>query len=477
MKQGRKGMIRKIITAAASVFLALVMVIYLPAMVLAGEYDIGDGVIQITATGTAENPGHNISINDTPVYEEDGQTPLNDPSPVITGTSDTNTVAITATANTTAVVTFRDVNIQANNTYPVAVSAGGGGNVVIELDGENTLQSTSSHAGLQMNNGTLTIQDANAVRGSLTATGGNGGSGIGSEQYANSTCMTNINITGGTVTAIGGNNAAGIGGGRSAYGQVDVTISGGIVTATGGENGAGIGKGGSSSGINNITISGGKITATGGNNAAAIGGGASGSPTTTIEITGGFVTANGGENAEGIGNGCCLNGSSNLQITGGTVNADGNIVFTDGTVDPTLQTRPANAVVAAATDGVSTGNVQSASAGDFDVFTEQLNAQIESYIQKLQALIASGSADVLQAVMQAGFTLNLGNHTMLDARTCALLGQVLDMGVPVRIDFTHGGVGYRTTIPTDRKGSLTVLASDGLCTIEELTAAFETKAP
>ncbi len=29
---------------------------------------------------------------------------------------------------------------------------------------------------------------------------------------------------------------------------------------------------------------------------------------------------------------------------------------------------------------------------------------------------------------------------MLDAETCALLGEVLDMGVPVRIDFIHGGV-------------------------------------
>ena len=55
--------------------------------------------------------------------------------------------------------------------------------------------------------GTLTIQDRNDKAGSLTATGGMGGAGIGgsavsSDHYNNGT--ENITITGGKITATGG---------------------------------------------------------------------------------------------------------------------------------------------------------------------------------------------------------------------------------------------------------------------------------
>ncbi|MEE3362580.1 MAG: YDG domain-containing protein, partial [Anaerovoracaceae bacterium] len=83
-----------------------------------------------------------------------------------------------------------------------------------------------------------------------------------------------VNISGGTVTATGGTTGAGIGGGTSSGGTT--TITGGQVTATGNGGGAGIGgrnhgKGGTT------TITGGQVTATGNEGGPGIGAGKSGS--------------------------------------------------------------------------------------------------------------------------------------------------------------------------------------------------------
>lgn len=119
--------------------------------------------------------------------------------------------------------------------------------------------------------------------GTVTATGGNCGAGIGagwSEEGVPVRCG-NITINGGTVTATTGNYGAGIGSGLS-YSETstcgNITITGGTVTATGGYYGAGIGSGTAyetSSGCGDITISGGTVTAKSGNFAAAIGTGVS----------------------------------------------------------------------------------------------------------------------------------------------------------------------------------------------------------
>lgn len=106
--------------------------------------------------------------------------------------------------------------------------------------------------------------------GTVTATGGNYGAGIGSG--CNSSCGK-ITISGGTVTAIGGFLAAGIGSGKGRSTTCgDIEISGGTVTATSDDSGAGIGAGYLSS-CGNISISGGTVTAMGGDSAAAIGSG------------------------------------------------------------------------------------------------------------------------------------------------------------------------------------------------------------
>ena len=86
----------------------------------------------------------------------------------------------------------------------------------------------------------------------MTATGGEGGAGIGSGNYYSS-CGA-ITITGGIVTATGGKLVAGIGSGTSYSSCGDITITGGIVTATGGDNGAGIGSGYFESSCGAITI-------------------------------------------------------------------------------------------------------------------------------------------------------------------------------------------------------------------------------
>ena len=173
--------------------------------------------------------------------------------------------------------------------------------------------------------GTLTLKDDNQEAGSLTATGGDWGAGIGNGgHYCNSDNRSgeNITITGGTVNATGGWGGAGIGGGyygNGYYGNGEnIKITDGTVNATGGWGGAGIGGGGGGGGAGgngkNITIIGGTVTAGGGYRGAGIGGGISGSGE-DITITGGTVNADGGDNGAGIGGGATGSGS-NVTVSG-----------------------------------------------------------------------------------------------------------------------------------------------------------------
>ena len=145
---------------------------------------------------------------------------------------------------------------------------------------------------------TLTIVGS----GTVTATGGPYGAGIGSGQGRFTTCG-DIEISGGTVTATGGNYGAGIGSGHdSSCGKI--TISGGTVTAIGGFLAAGIGSGqGRSTTCGDIEISGGTVTATSDDSGAAIGSGGYYSSCGNISISGGTVTAMGGDAAAAIGSG------------------------------------------------------------------------------------------------------------------------------------------------------------------------------
>ena len=231
-------------------------------------------------------------------------------------------------------LTLKDVKIDVSGTGKydrwgnsekgkAALSVQGKGNVEIELDGKNELKSGVYRAGLEKTStGTLTLKDDNQKddnqkAGSLTATGGKYGAGIGGGEGGNG---EDITIAGGTVNAASGDGAdidggAGIGGGEYGNGE-DITITGGTVTATGGTAGAGIGGGGDDGFYGNgenITITGGTVNAKGGVFGAGIGGGYGGVGK-NITITGGTVNASGCAGA-GIGGG--INGSgSNVTVSG-----------------------------------------------------------------------------------------------------------------------------------------------------------------
>ena len=247
-------------------------------------------------------------------------------------------------ANKVLNLTLKDVKIDVSNTGrenhagKAALSVQGEGNVEIELDGKNELKSGYYRAGLEKNTsaGTLTLKDnKEAGSGSLNAEGGALSAGIGGSynDYSANNGTKNIIITGSTVTATGGDGGAGIGGGNGGAAE-NITITGSTVTATGGGSvlgfgGAGIGGGGdgrnSDSNGKNITITGSTVTAKGGNGSAGIGGGVAGIGE-AITITGSTVTATGGIGAAGIGGGCGGdNGNGvNITITGSRVTATGN---------------------------------------------------------------------------------------------------------------------------------------------------------
>ena len=234
-----------------------------------------------------------------------------------------NIITVINNAATALKLTLKDVKIDVSDTGSyddgvdgkAALSVQGKGNVEIELDGENELKSGVQRAGLEKNTststGTLTLKDdKEAGSGSLTATGGDYGAGIGGGYKGNG---KNITIKGGTVNATGGDNGgAGIGGGDYGSGE-DITITGGTVNAAGGLDGAGIGGGWKGSG-KNITIKGGTVNAAGGNGGSGIGGGDYGSGE-DITIKGGTVNAAGGYGGAGIGGGYEGSGS-NVTVSG-----------------------------------------------------------------------------------------------------------------------------------------------------------------
>ena len=245
-------------------------------------------------------------------------------------------------ADTVLNLTLKDVKIDVSDTgsYWVegkaALSVQGKGNVEIELDGNNELKSGVQRAGLEKNTststGTLTLKDdKEAGSGSLKATGGKYGAGIGGGNYGSG---ENITITGGRVNATGGWGSAGIGGGNYGSGNYgsgkNITIKGGTVTAKGGDCGAGIGGGNGGIG-ENIKITDGTVNATGGWGGAGIGGGDGGyggyGNGKNITITDGTVTATGGIHGAGIGG-----GDSGI---GGGVNASGSNVTVSGAAQVT----------------------------------------------------------------------------------------------------------------------------------------------
>ena len=221
-----------------STLLALLLLTGVPVSALAAEWDISKGDITVNAGSGGQT------------VTQGGGAAVVDSAPVITGSSQDNTLTINAEKDQTASVTLSGVNIDVSGKGKAAVSTTGEGNVSIELDGDSTLKSGEKHAGLEKNNGgSLTIADQDE-NGKLTAEGGKYGAGIGG---GNQRDGSNIIISGGEVKATGGVNGAGIGGGLQDKGK-DITVSGAAkLKVQGGVEddvdgaGAGIGDGGSRS--------------------------------------------------------------------------------------------------------------------------------------------------------------------------------------------------------------------------------------
>ena len=331
-----------------STLLALLLFAGVPAAALAAEWDIGNGDITVNAGSGGQT------------VTQGGGAAVEDNDPIITGSSQENTVTINAEKDQTANVTLSDVYIDVSGKSEAAVTTTGDGNVSIELDGESTLKGGYKHAGLEKNNvGSLTIGDTDKD-GKLTAKGGQYGAGIGGGYNGNG---SDISITSGEVNATGGTSGAGIGGGYNGNGS-DITITDGEVNATGGKYGAGIG--GGEYGIGkDIIITGGEVNATGGRFSAGIGGGSRGTGS-DIKITGGEVNASGGVNGAGIGGGLrskgndiTVSGDTKLKVQGGDEdNYDGAGAGIGDGGSNAYGTKILGAEVEPGTSGLTTGRIE-----------------------------------------------------------------------------------------------------------------------
>jgi hypothetical protein len=257
---------------------------------------------------------------------------------IVTGETNTNRVVVAPDA--TATVTLSGVEIDVSGMSDAPAFDVSGANVTVLLSGTNTLKSGSNLAGLHAPAGsTLTITSKygdGSTRGTLNATGGHLGAGIGG---GNSGSGGTITISGGTVNATGGYGAAGIGGGCNGSGG-NITISDGFVTAlsTGGSGDPAAIGGGGYGNAGTIAITGGCVVAL--NYAGSgIDGGLSDGPNGSISISGGTVIVA----RRGIG----IQANSEVTITNasvfapainnhisnpgngiaiGTTDADGNVI-------------------------------------------------------------------------------------------------------------------------------------------------------
>jgi len=257
------------------------------------------------------------------------------------GVSSTTSERIVIAPSVNADITLSDVSINMSNNVGLSAFDMTGATVNLTLLGSNTLRSGGNRAGLEVTFGsTLNITEAST--GSLVATAGNYGAGIGGRgagwTVGTATCGT-INIAGGTITATGGFAGAGIGNGQGSRNSGLINISGGNITASGSTSGgAGIGDGQAGNSDITINISGGRVTATGSDyssgynfaNSAAIGGAWSGGA--VVNITGGIINARCGTNgnAYDIGTGNDVSAGAlaitSISITGGSVFAAHNLI-------------------------------------------------------------------------------------------------------------------------------------------------------
>lgn len=419
--------------------MALLLATSMPLSAVADDWYLDDGDISVNASESGQTVSQGTQSN------------IPDSAPVITQKDSTvstsNSVTITAGENAAANVTLKDVNIDTSGTNQAAVEIKGGGNVTIELNGNNTVQSGDGHAGIEKNNsGNLTITDDIETDGSLEATGGTNGAGIGGGRGGNG---SNITISGGTVTATGGEGGAGIGGGGNGEGS-DIAISGGTVTANGGTDAAGIGGGHDGDG-SNITISGGTVNATGGDpwqqrnqdgnvveekpgGGAGIGGGAYGEGNNITVKFNAQVTATGKGNAADIGNGYAseatekqkdkvdLSGLSSFGKVNGVSGSDGGFYVSGSTSSVTLTVGKKATGIAGLTVSDNNGNDLS------NVDWRRTEGTLNVTTPADNVLVTGNQADLLQLKEDGVKKINLQTNRVNVSVSNQVLDKITDSG-------------------------------------------------
>ncbi len=192
----------------------------------------------------------------------------------------------------------------------------GGAGKTLDLNGfDLSVWGEDRHAAIEVPAGTSLTLEATGG-GSLIATGGTEGAGIGGSgdsrisQYGHSGSIT---ILSGTHTFAGGMSSAGIGAGWGGDAG-PVVISGGTVTITSGPYGAGIGGGDGGDGAS-VTITGGVVSIEAGYLGAGIGGGVYGAGA-DVDISGGRLSILAGCRAATIGAGAAGTESGTLTVAG-----------------------------------------------------------------------------------------------------------------------------------------------------------------
>lgn len=329
-----------------------------------------------------------------------------------------------------------------------ALAFHGTGNT-LTLAGSSSLTSGYNEPGVRVEEG-----DALSISGggTLSATGGNFGAGIGAGRQSDAGAIT---ILGGSVTANGGFNAAGIGGGSGEL----TGFSGDVITTDGGGGGV-------------ITIQGGTVAANGGESGAGIGGGTmGGGGVTTIE--GGSVTAVGIGGA-GIGGGACPAYISNAKIILAGNGGGGVITISGGAI--TASSRRSGSVlgpgagigggfsgeggVITITGGVITANSSPADGSYFGSAGIGGGAWNDGGVITIQGgeITASGTAG--GAGIGGGHKFYLAGYTLLSTGTGAGGTITIENGRVVAVGGNYaagiGGGGYPTAITGGSGGTIVI---------------------
>ena len=243
-------------------------------------------------------------------YIEDGDITIS--ASETKGTNKVSQGAEPEVEDTGTIITNREKDA---SSHTVTINAGND-KVEVTLDNVN-IKADSGSALISKGDVTLTLKGDNHL------TGGNGGSSsYGGDGITSSGSLT---ISGGTVTATGGDSTSSVGsGGSGIFSSGGVTISGGTVNATGGSSGSDSGDGIHSG---SLTMKGGTVNAKGGSGAD----GGSGIRTFSsggVTISGGStVNANGGNGSKSESSDRSNGGrgidSGSLTVSGGTVTATG----------------------------------------------------------------------------------------------------------------------------------------------------------